>query len=435
MKILNFTAKVFPGWINQISQNIPDPRIKSRCTYSIEQVFFSGLMIFLLRYRSLRSFCLEHRGNPNSIKNLKQHISISDIPSDDELRYCLQTVPTKNLNMLLKNFHQRLDRSKIFTKQRLFKKHELISLDGTGQLDSANIYCESCLKREHANGENHYYHGQLLASLTNVDADYALPLQFEPIEKGDTDTSYSKNDCELNAAKRLLPKIQSQFPKRNFCFLGDNLFAVEPIILLIQKLQGHFIFTAKEERNKEVFLMFGYLHEQQKKLTRIDQDGSIHEYSWANKLPLKQYHNYKSETPIPVNLICYQHKSSSGELIYKSAWITDFQVTQDNVQILVKAARARFVIENRNFNEQKNLGFQTEHNFGHKGNLPNVFFALAQIAQLISELFSLWKQGKEDIEIIGSKRRYFEKLAVVISEILLPNDESILYLKFNFNSS
>ena len=46
--------------------------------------------------------------------------------------------------------------------------------------------------------------GQLLASVTNVSASYSLPFQFEPIERDDVDTQYSKNDCELNAAKRLL---------------------------------------------------------------------------------------------------------------------------------------------------------------------------------------------------------------------------------------
>ena len=48
-----------------------------------------------------------------------------------------------------------------------------------------------------------YYYGQLLASITNIKANYSLPLQFEPIERSDIETEYSKNDCELNA------KIQS----------------------------------------------------------------------------------------------------------------------------------------------------------------------------------------------------------------------------------
>lgn len=323
---------------------------------------------------------------------------------------------------------------KLLADEKLFNRYELLTLDGTGHLCSQNISCELCLTKALASGEVQFYHGQLLASITNVKASYALPLQFEPIQRGDTEAAYTKNDCELNAGKRLICKLRTQFPKRSFCFLADNLFAVEPTISLIQERNWHFIITAKPDRNKEVFFMFDYLHEQKRSFDFVDKEGSTHSYRWSNGLPLKQFH--KNEKIILVNLIEYQQIKSTGELIYKSAWITDFEVTKDNVRTLATAGRARFVIENRNFNEQKNLGLQTEHNFGPFGNLPNVFFGLAQIAQLITELYSFWNKGKGWIDAIGSKRRYFERLAVVIGELVLPEDGSqFLYLKFDFNSS
>lgn len=434
MQIMKFTYHLFPNWIRSITHRVPDHRIQAKCSYSMEQVVFSGLMMFIMRYRSLRSYSIENKGNPFAIKNFQRWITISDIPSDDEFRYCMQTVSTNSLNLLLKDFHQTIERKKLLVDEKLFNRFELVTLDGTGQLCSKKISCEQCLTKTLENGEVQFCHGQLLASITNVKAGYALPLQFEPIQRGDTETAYTKNDCELNAGKRLICKLRTQFPKRNFCFLADNLFAVEPIISLIQERNWHFIITAKPDRNKEVFFMFDYLHEQKRSLDFVDKDGSTHTYRWSNGLALKQFS--KNEKIILVNLIEYQEISSEGELVYKSAWITDFEVTKDNVRTLATAGRARFVIENRNFNEQKNLGFQTEHNFGHFGNLPNVFFGLAQIAQLITELFSFWNKGKGWIEASGSKRRYFERLAVVIGELVLPDDDSqLLYLKFDFNSS
>lgn len=411
MQILKFTYRLWPNWIKSISNRVKDPRVKDKCSY-----------------------CLENKGNPLTIKNFERWITISEIPSDDELRYCLQTVSTQSLNLLLKDYHHVIERKKLLVDDKLFCRHELVSLDGTGQLCSKNIGCERCLTKTLASGEVQFHHGQLLASLTNTNGSYALPLQFEPIERSDTETQYSKNDCEINAGKRLLSKLRTQFPKRSFCFLADNLFAVEPILCLIQERNWHFLITAKPERNKEVFFMFDYLHERRLSLDFVDKEGFTHCYRWSNELPLKQFH--KNEKVILVNLIEYQEINPQGELIYKSAWITDFEVTKDNVRTLAKAGRARFVIENRNFNEQKNLGFHTEHNFGHFGNLPNVFFGLAQIAQLITELFSCWKKAKDWIQAVGSKRRYFERLAVVIGEMILPEDHSLLlYLKFDFNSS
>lgn len=399
----------------------------------MEQVFFCGLMVFLLRYRSLRSFCLENRGNDYSLGNFQKWITIKEIPSDDQIRYCLQTVLTRSLNNLLQKFHQTIERKKILKNERLFDRYDLVTMDGTGQISSNKIACEKCLIKVNQQGEMLHHHGQLLASITNIHGDYAFPLQFEPIEKDDVDTRFSKNDCELNAAKRLIPKMKSLFPKRSFCFLGDNLFAAESFVEIIVSAGWHFILTAKPEKNKELFEMYKYLHERATSFEEIDTNGVTRKYKWSNNLPLKYY---KGGNGRHVNFLEYQESGPTNEVLYKNSWITDFVITKDNVKKIALAGRARFAIENRNFNEQKHLGFQTEHNFGHAGNLPNVFFGLAQIAQLITELFCRWRSGKNDIEKIGSKRRYFERLAVVIGCCILEFDPNpIFYLKFEFNSN
>ncbi len=69
MQIIKFTYRLWPDWIKSITARVPDPRIKVRSLYTMEQAIFSGLMVFILRYRSLRSFCLENKNNPFSMKN------------------------------------------------------------------------------------------------------------------------------------------------------------------------------------------------------------------------------------------------------------------------------------------------------------------------------------------------------------------------------
>ncbi len=109
---MKFTYKVFPDWLRNTNMHVQDPRIAKKCQYSVEQIFCCGLMVFLLRHRSLRSFYLENKDNPYTIKNLNRWLTIKGIPSDDELRYSLQTVSTKSLNSLLREFHQNLERKK-----------------------------------------------------------------------------------------------------------------------------------------------------------------------------------------------------------------------------------------------------------------------------------------------------------------------------------
>ena len=52
---------------------------------------------------------------------------------------------------------------------------------------------------------------------------------------------------------------------------------------------------------------------------------------------------------------------------YENAWVTDLTPTSANIVQLVRAARARWKIENEGFNTLKNQGYHLEHNFGHGG--------------------------------------------------------------------
>lgn len=51
-----------------------------------------------------------------------------------------------------------------------------------------------------------------------------LPLAHEPIVKQDGNT---KNDCETNAAKRLVPQIRQLLPKEKVAIVEDALSANE----------------------------------------------------------------------------------------------------------------------------------------------------------------------------------------------------------------
>jgi hypothetical protein len=215
-------------------------------------VVLLGLCLFLFRYRLLSSFVKEFRHNHEGINNFNEFFTLSEVPSD-EFRYILSKTPTSCINQILKNCHQRLERKKVIQDWRLMGKYDLVSMDGTGQLSSYKVKCEKCLARINNGGNTMHLHGQLLASLISPNQPISLPLAFEPIENNGEQTEYQKNDCELNAAKRLLKAMKTDYPKRPFCITGDNLFAALPIVQQIQSCGWRFILTAKPERNKELF--------------------------------------------------------------------------------------------------------------------------------------------------------------------------------------
>ena len=44
---------------------------------------------------------------------------------------------------------------------------------------------------------------------------------------------WMEQDCEMNAAKRLLKKIKKDYPRLPICIQGDALYATEPLRLWI----------------------------------------------------------------------------------------------------------------------------------------------------------------------------------------------------------
>ena len=64
--------------------------------------------------------------------------------------------------------------------------------------------------------------------------------------------------------------------------------------------------------------------------------------------------------------------------------------TSANIVQLVRAARARWKIENEGFNTLKNQGYHLEHNFGHgHQHLSETLFVLNLLAFFMHQIFEL----------------------------------------------
>ena len=109
------------------------------------------------------------------------------------------------------------------------------------------------------------------------------------------------------------------------------------------------------------------------------------------------------------------------------SWITDLDITEENVYQFMRGARARWKIENETFNTLKNQGYQFGHNFGlGKQHLSEVFvllmmlaFLVDQIQQLCCPLFqAAWKRWK-------TKRSLWEKVRSKFHEFHIDTMEEL----------
>lgn len=59
-----------------------------------------------------------------------------------------------------------------------------------------------------------------------------------------------KQDCETNAAKRLLGRLKQDYPRLPICIQADNLYETQPMMELCHKNGFRYILTHKESRQK-----------------------------------------------------------------------------------------------------------------------------------------------------------------------------------------
>ncbi len=115
-------------------------------------------------------------------------------------------------------------RYKALTGFQALGGHYLLAVDGTGQFASERVHCDTCCVKWHRDGRMTYYHQLLAAVLVHPSESVVVPLAPEPVLKSDGAT---KNNCEQQAASRLLPAIRRAHPHLKMVVLQDALAATQ----------------------------------------------------------------------------------------------------------------------------------------------------------------------------------------------------------------
>ena len=180
----------------------------------------SGLAIFSLKMPSLLQF-EDYLSQENIAHNIKTLYGIGQVPCDTYLRERLDEINPLLVRNPFKQVFAALQRQKVLERFEYYEGHYLISLDGTGCFSSHQIHCDSCCVKHHKDGSVTYYHNMLGAVLVHPDEKTVIPLAPEPILKQDGD---KKNDCERNAAKRLLEAMRQEHPHLKMMIVEDALY-------------------------------------------------------------------------------------------------------------------------------------------------------------------------------------------------------------------
>jgi len=411
------------GSLRQTLGALPDRRTGDNTHYSMEDIGLSAFSVFFTQSPSFLSSqkTLEKAKGRSNAQSLFQ---IEEIPCDNHIRQSLDSVPPDKLFPLYDEVYQALRQEGLLEYFRAVHQTQLIALDGTWYFSSQKIHCAHCCCLEHKSGDKTYYHSALTPVIVAPGQPQAIPLRPEFITPQD---GHTKQDCEIAAAKRWLQKNGATYSPLKATLLGDDLYSHQPFCRRTLLHDFHFLFVCKPDSHTTLYdwvnlLQSPHLHTLK---MRVKKGAHFHTYTYryANAVPLAQ-----GQDALKVNWCELTVTDPEGNLLYLNGWVTDFQITDQNVQAIVAAGRARWKIENENNNTLKTKGYHLEHNFGHgKEHLSSLLAAMNILAFLYHAFLSFTDQNYRLIRAqLPTRQTFFDDLRALTRYILFSNWDALL---------
>lgn len=397
---------------------IADGRDPEKTRHVIHDVLMSGFAMMYFQEPSLVQFqrSLEDEAHTNNLKTL---FHVGSIPKDSQMRDVLDEVDPEEIEPAFTLFFRCLQRGKHLEKYRVFDKYYIASIDGGEYFGSEAIHCPGCLTAEKKTVR--FAHKIVQPALMKPGIRQVIPLAPEEVRNTD---GAEKQDCEINAGKRLLAKMRRSHPKLSLIIVGDSLYSKQPMMEEILRLGNHYVLVAKPTDHKK---LMEWVNEM-RRLSEVvhmeftDRHGRVHIYEWINDMPLNDH-----KKTLTVNYFEYWIQEGD-KTTYHNSWVTDFAIDDDNVEELARIGRCRWKIENEVFNTLKNQGYHIEHNYGHgKKRLSFNFFLLNLLAFFMHQIFELTDPLYMAVrKKCGSKQAMWERLRSVLTVLIFDSWESLL---------
>ena len=350
--------------------------------YTMTDGALAAFSVFFTQSSSFLSFQRDMEQKKQN-SNAKTLFKMEQIPSDQQIRNLLDPVSPTEIHSDYWWVVDELAAAGHLDSYRCLQGTLMIAMDGVTYHSSTQIRCKDCQQRRDSQGTVHYYHSAIAPVIVKPDCPHVLSLPPECIVPQD---GHEKQDCERAASKRWLQQHSARFAPRSATYLGDDLYANQPLCELIdQTYQQYFIFVCKPDSHATLYQEVALLEKSGGVTTHQVRrwNGRHHElwtYRLASRVPLRS-----GGDALYVNW-CELHitHAKTGDSIYHNAWVTNHSLSVDNVAEVSSMGRTRWKVENENINVLKNQGYHLEHNFGHGArHLANSLFTLNLLAFLV----------------------------------------------------
>ena len=408
----------------QVFGALTNARTGKNLSYSMEDFATSALSVFMTQSPSFLAYQKTMRQNKGR-SNAQSLFEMEEIPCENQTRDSLDSVAPQEIYPLYDGVLQALDEQGVLDEYRTVQATLPIALDGTWYHASEKIHCVNCSCIEHTNGKKTYYHSAITPVIVAPGKPRAIPLRPEFIVPQD---GHDKQDCETAAGKRWIEKNSARYAPFKATLLGDDIYAHQPMCRRALLYGFHFLFVCKPDSHVGLYRWVNALRPGTGLHTltqRVKNRGHFETYTYrfANGVPLTE-----EEGALQVNWCELTVTNAQGEVLYHNAWITDFEITEKNVALLVATARSRWKIENENNNVLKTRGYHLEHNFGHgKKHLSSLLAAMNILAFLYHTFLEFCDEKYRLIRAaLPTRQTFFDDLRALTRYLLFADWDALM---------
>ena len=387
--------------------NLTDIRHQSYVTYDMKVICVTRLFGLICGLTSLSNISSDEFNTDICIKNISNicNTNLTELPYWETIQDVFMKIKISELRDIQKYIVKTLLRSKMFDKYRFNGAFQLL-FDGTGLSNHDYNLNNNCLKRVHKDGKISYYKYVLECKL--VVGNIVISLDSEFIENEDMLTEKQKQDCEINAFKRMVKRIKKNYPKYSFIITGDALYATDPIINICKKYKWKFIFNFKPYRLKEI-------NESFEGNIKLLNESNISNYYLSTNI------KYKSNS---LNVFKYIEIKNEKTTIFR--YISNIDINDSNIKEIVELGRRRWKIENEGFYTQKHRTFNISHLNSRNDNSMKCHYFFIQFAHTIRQLL---EQGNILTKLLKLKiKEVSSNLLKMLTSI--PSDLNMLETNF-----
>jgi hypothetical protein len=417
-KVMDFPIGRFMRFLKHMKlslllKRITDRRDPQKTRYRIDFILMWALSVFFFRTESLNELQQSFNKVPSHRKDALWNFfglpEGSPLPCRQTITDALALLSPEEINALLIQLFKRALKQKVFyNHQHLLGTEFGLACDGfvvhhyahphTANEKGDNL-CPYCLPRTRHKGtpeEKTYWIHAFVNVAIILPKGIQLPLYVHALKaeqlKGHETTSEKehKQECELQAAKEILPQIKKEFPRLFFVLQCDSLYANEPLLKLCKDLGIAFLIVRQEGslkklakrcdslEKKEVYLFY-----QTQKTTALRKGKVVTTVKWFNG----EYVGSQEVHVIRFLEVTYNAEGLQTGC-YKTEWLSSRRVSKNNCLSLVETARRRADHEDLH-NTLKNRGFNAKHDYARRNaNVSLIWKLLMFVGFWIFELFS-----------------------------------------------